>query len=97
MLALRLPDHGEIEASRDPAEQVGGAGNAGIEQARLKRDPAALDGSFETGDRRLRAFGVLLALDFDQVGGDAAQHAARDDRLVDEADTHDMRTKSAGD
>src|SRR5215203_1736893 len=97
MLTLRLSDHGEIEAPRDAAEQIGRAGDACIKQAKLERCPALLHGRLKTGDRGLRAFGVLLALNFDQIGWDAAEDATRNDRLVDEADTHDVCAKGAGD
>src|SRR5207302_835937 len=47
------------------------------------------------GDRGLGGLAVLFALDLDQVGRNAAEHVARDHRLVDEADAGDMRPERA--
>src|SRR4051812_13192472 len=96
-LALCLADDSEVEAPRDTAEQIGGAGNAGIKDAGFGGYPGLFDCRLETGDRCPGALSVLLALDFDQICGDAAEHAARNDRLVDEADADDMRIERGSD
>ena len=96
LLALRLADHGNIEAPRNAPEQVGRAGDAGIEQAGLGRYARGLGRRLEIGDRGLGGLGVLLALDLDQVGRDAAEQAARDHRLIDEGDADDVRAVGLG-
>ena len=96
-LALCLADDSQVEAPRDSAEQVGGPRDAGIEDAGFGGYPGLFHRRLETGDRCPGALGVLFALDFDQVSGDAAEHAARNDRLVNEADTDDMRVERGSD
>jgi hypothetical protein len=85
-----LPDHREVEAARDAPEQIGGARHAGVEDAHLGRKPGTAGRGFEPAGRGFRGLGVLLALGFDQIGRDAAQHGARDHRLVDEADARNV-------
>ena len=91
-----LPDHSNIKASGNTSEQVGSAGDAGVEQAGLCRNAGGLGRGLENGDGGLGGLGVFLALDFDQIGRDAAEQAARDHRLVDKGDAHDMGAVGLG-
>jgi hypothetical protein len=97
LFAMRLTDDGDVETSRDASEQVGGAGDAGVKQPRLRSNTGGPDRGLETGDRRLAGLGVLLALHFDQVGGNAAQKTAGDHRLIDKCDTYDIGAERLGD
>ena len=87
----RLPDDRDVEAAGDASEQIGRAGKARVERARLGRDARRLGGAFKARNRLPGGRGVAAALRFDQVGRNAAEHAAGDDRLVDESDAGDVR------
>ena len=50
-VAVGLADDGQIEAPRQTAEPLGGAGDAGVDAARLVGDAGALGGLFEARDR----------------------------------------------
>src|SRR5438552_15666262 len=51
LFTLGLPDHGNVEAPRDPPEQIGAAADAGIEHARFGRNPGGRGRGPEPADR----------------------------------------------
>src|SRR5262245_20085661 len=96
LLVPRLPDNRDVEATGDATEQIGRAGEARIDRTRLGRNARCLGGALKARDRLLGGDGVAAALRFDEVGRNAAEHAAGDDRLVDKGGAGDVRAKTGG-
>ena len=96
LLGLRLADHRDVEAPRDPAERVAAPARLRVDDARYRCHAGLLGGRLEPAHGGVRGLGVLFALDLDQVGGDAAEHGVRDHRVVDERDAGDMRAEGLG-
>ena len=96
-LGLGLADDGEIEAPRDAAELVAGAGEAGDERQRLRRQRVALGRRGETVDGGFRGGFVVGLLRLDHFGGDVAGRRYRNDRIVEKSDAGQMRVQGAGD
>ena len=96
MLALRLPDDGEIEASSDAGEQRGGAAEGCVEGLGLPGNARFFHRRFELADGVSRGFAVFLALQLDELYRNTAEGAVGNDRLVKEGDTRDPRVKRAG-
>ena len=69
---------------------VGGAGNAGGDDAALERDAGALGGLLEAADRVARPLVRFRALRLDEFRRNAAHHRARDDRLIGKRDAEHM-------
>jgi hypothetical protein len=96
-LALRLTDHGEIEAARDLGEQRGGAAERRVEDARFRRNSRLFRPRFEPADRVIGDLAVFRALELDQVDGNASERAVGDHRLVEEGDAGDAGAERCGD
>ena len=96
-LRLGLADDGEVEAPRQAAELVAGAGKAGAERERLGRDAGARGRLVEPLDRGLRRGRVLALLHLDHVGRDVAGAGDRNDRVVEEGEPRDMGLERGGD
>ena len=79
MLALRLADDRDIEAPRDASEHGGGAA-AGWRRGCASRaeTPALRAAASKLCDGVLGGLAVLLALDLDQVGWNAAEAGVRE-------------------
>ncbi len=92
-LRLGLADDGEIEAPRDAAELIAGAGETGAERERLGREAGAPGRLGEAIDGGLRAGFVVGLLRFDHFGRDIAGARNRNDRIVDEGDAGKMRVE----
>src|SRR5262249_24367835 len=86
----------DVVATGDASEQIGRASKAGVDHASLGRHGSRLRGALKARDRVLGGGGVLAALRFDEVGRNAAEYAAGDDRLVNEGDTGDVCAKTGG-
>ena len=93
-----MADHGEVEATRDLGKSRGCSTEGRIEHARFRGNSRLFRARLEPADRFIGSLAVLLALQFDQVGGNAAaERAVGDHRLVDERDARDMRTERGRD
>src|SRR5262249_582612 len=81
-LALRLTDHGEIEAARDLGEHRGCAAERRVEDTRFRRNSRLFRPRLEPADRVIGELAVFLALKLDQVDGNAPERAVWNHRLA---------------
>src|SRR5262249_30763066 len=95
--ALRLGNDGKIEAARNLAEPGGGTAEGRVENACCRGNSRLFRRRIEPADRVIGNLAVLLALQLNQIDGNAAKRAVGNHRLVDEGDAGDVGTERGGD
>ncbi len=92
-----MADNGEVEAPRDAAELIAGAGEAGGERQRLRRQSGAIGRRGEAVDGGLGRGFVVGLLALDDFGRDITGARHRNDRIEDKRDAGQVRRKGRSD